>query len=111
MKEANREHICKVLDLSLFDIMELSDESLVDANLFDNLYYHLLDNAKLRKLLKKDDYKPSFLVSLEKIKNIVIDIKSDDEWVNDSQTQAEYKGVCDGLDMLVNHLEKLKKED
>ena len=50
-------------------------------------------------------------ITLERIKNIVIDIKSDDEWVNDSQTQAEYKGVCDGLDMLVNHLVKLKKED
>lgn len=49
-------------------------------------------------------------ISLEQIKNIVIDIKSDDEWVNDSQTQAEYKGVCDGLNMLVNHLEELEKE-
>ena len=49
-------------------------------------------------------------ITLEQIKNIVIDIKSDDEWVNDSQTQAEYKGVCDGLDMLVNHLEELEKE-
>tara|TARA_Y100000817_G_C16810882_1_gene524207 strand:- start:537 stop:761 length:225 start_codon:yes stop_codon:yes gene_type:complete len=50
------------------------------------------------------------LITLEQIKNIVIDIKSDDEWVNDSQTQSEYKGVCDGLDMLVNHLEELEKE-
>ena len=50
------------------------------------------------------------MITLEQIKNIVIDIKSDDEWVNDSQTQSEYKGVCDGLDMLVNHLEELEKE-
>ena len=50
------------------------------------------------------------LITLEQIKNIVIDIKSDDELGNDSQTQAEYKGVCDGLDMLVNHLEELEKE-
>ena len=49
-------------------------------------------------------------ITLEQIKDIVIDIKSDDEWVNDSQTQAEYKGVCDGLDMLVIHLETLDKE-
>jgi len=49
-------------------------------------------------------------ITLEQIKNIVIDIKYDDEWVNDSQTQAEYKGVCDGLDMLVNHLEELERE-
>ena len=49
-------------------------------------------------------------ITLERIKNIVIDIKDDDEWVNDSQTQAEYKGVCDGLDMLVNHLEVIQRE-
>jgi len=49
-------------------------------------------------------------ITLARIKNIVIDIKSDDEWVNDSQTQAEYKGVCDGLDVLVFHLETLDKE-
>ena len=48
-------------------------------------------------------------ISLERIKNRVLDIKSDDEWVNDSQTQAEYKGVCDGLDMLVEHLEELER--
>ena len=111
MKEADTKHISKVLDLSLFDIMELSDEGIVDANLFDDLYYHLLDNAKIRKLLKEDNYSPPFLVSLEKIKNIAIDIKDDDEWVNDSQTQAEYKGVCDGLDMLVNHLEELERNN
>ena len=52
MKEANKKHISKVLDLTLFHTMGLSDEGIVDANLFDNLYYHLLDNAKLRKLLK-----------------------------------------------------------
>ena len=50
-------------------------------------------------------------ITLERIKNIVIDIKDDDEWVNDSQTQAEYKGVCDGLDMLVNHLEVIEREE
>ena len=49
-------------------------------------------------------------ITLEQIKNIVIDIKSDDEWVNDSQTQAEYKGVCDGLDMLFNHLEVIERD-
>ena len=50
------------------------------------------------------------LITLGLIKTIVINIKADDEWVNDSQTQAEYKGVCDGLDMLVIHLETLNKE-
>ena len=52
MKEADTKHISKVLDLSLFDIMELSDEGIVDENLFNDFNYHLLDNAKLRKLLK-----------------------------------------------------------
>ena len=51
------------------------------------------------------------MITLEQIENIVIDIKSDDEWVNDSQTQAEYKGVCDGLDMLVNHLEVIGRSE
>ena len=50
------------------------------------------------------------MITLENLKNAVADIKADDEWVNDSQTEAEYKGVCDGLDMLVNHLEELEKE-
>ena len=48
-------------------------------------------------------------ITLEQIKNIVIDIKSDDECVKYRQTQAEFKGVCDGLDMLVNHLEELER--
>ena len=48
-------------------------------------------------------------ITLEQIKNIVIDIKSDDEWVNDSHTHAEYRGVCKGLDMLVEHLEELER--
>lgn len=50
--ETSTQHMWKVLDLSLFDIMELSDEGIIDANLFDKLYYHLLDNKKLRKELK-----------------------------------------------------------
>ena len=49
-------------------------------------------------------------ITLEQIKNIVIDIKSDDEWVNDSHTHYEYKGICEGLDMLVRHFEELKEE-
>ena len=48
-------------------------------------------------------------ITLEQIKNIVIDIKSDDEWVNDSHTKAEHNGVCRGLDMLVEHLEELER--
>ena len=33
-------------------LMELADEGVNDLKLFDDLYYHLLDNLELRKLLK-----------------------------------------------------------
>ena len=46
-------------------------------------------------------------VELELIKNIIRDIKDDKEWVNDSETGAEYKGICEGLDMLVRHIEEI----
>lgn len=51
------------------------------------------------------------MITLEQIKNIVSDIKSDDSWVNDSHTGAEYRGVCNGLNMLVNHLEEIKTQE
>ena len=39
-----------------------------------------------------------------------LDIKeSEKEWVQDSHTEAEYQGVCQGLDMLVRHFEELEK--
>jgi hypothetical protein len=47
-------------------------------------------------------------ITLEELKNAVKDIKADDEWVNDSHTKAEHRGVCRGLDMLVNHFEEVK---
>ena len=49
-------------------------------------------------------------ITLEEIKRAVADIKADDEWVNDSQTKAEHRGVCNGLDMLVKHFEEIKNE-
>ena len=48
-------------------------------------------------------------VELELIKNIIRDIKDDKEWVNDSETGAEYKGICEGLDMLVRHIEEISE--
>ena len=48
--------------------------------------------------------------SIEKIKRIAEDIKSDTEWVNDSHTSAEHQGVKSGLDMLVRHLEETSVE-
>ena len=50
------------------------------------------------------------MITLERLKNAVADIKADDEWVNDSHAHAEYKGVCEGLDMLIRHFEEVKDE-
>ena len=41
------------------------------------------------------------MFTLKQIKDIAMEIKSDGEWVNDSQTQSEYIGVCDGLNSLI----------
>jgi hypothetical protein len=49
------------------------------------------------------------MITLEQIKNAVADIKANDEWVNDSHTNAEHRGVCKGLDMLVRHFEELQE--
>lgn len=51
------------------------------------------------------------MITLEQIKNIVSDIESDDSWVNDSHTGAEYRGVCNGLSMLVKHLEEIECDE
>lgn len=48
--------------------------------------------------------------SLEQIKMISIDIISDDEWVNDSQTMAEHRGIVSGLNRLINHLTEIENE-
>ena len=50
------------------------------------------------------------MITLERLKNAVADIKADDEWVNDSHSNREHKGICDGLDMLVEQLELIKGE-
>ena len=43
-------------------------------------------------------------IKLQQLKNIIEDLKNDNEWVNDSHSQAEHKGLCDGLDRLMKHL-------
>ena len=48
------------------------------------------------------------MITLQKIKNIAQDIKADNEWVNDSHSAYEHKGVCDGLDRLVRHLTEVE---
>jgi hypothetical protein len=50
-------------------------------------------------------------VELELIKSIIRDIKNDKDWVNDSESRAEYRGICDGLDRLVRHIEELCDEN
>ncbi len=50
------------------------------------------------------------VITLKRLKNAVADIKADDEWVNDSHTHAKYRGVCEGLDMLIQHFEEVKEE-
>ena len=49
--EASNKHNWKVLDLDMFDLMELSDEGVIDSKLFDDLYYHLLDPRVALSLL------------------------------------------------------------
>ena len=48
------------------------------------------------------------MITIEKLENAIADIKADTEWVNDSKTEYEYKGVCDGVDMLLNHFKELQ---
>ena len=50
------------------------------------------------------------MITLERIKNIAEDIIADDEWVNDSHSQAEHSGIKAGLQMLIRHLEEIKDE-
>ena len=45
------------------------------------------------------------------LKNAVADIKDDFYEGNDSHSHAEYRGVCEGLDMLVRHFEEIKGDD
>jgi len=49
------------------------------------------------------------MFTLKQIKDIAMEIKADDEWVNDSHSNAEHKGICDGLDMLVEELEEIER--
>ena len=44
-------------------------------------------------------------ITLEKVNNIIDDIKSDKEWLIKIKSEY-YKGVCSGLDTLLKHLKK-----
>ena len=47
------------------------------------------------------------MITLERIKLIALDIIADDEWVNDSHSAAEHKGIVSGLNTLIEHLEEV----
>ena len=49
------------------------------------------------------------MITIERIKNIAEDIIADDEWVNDSHTEAEHDGIVDGLNRLIRHLEETEE--
>ena len=49
-------------------------------------------------------------IELNRIKRIAEDIKSDDEWVNDSHTKSEHAGIKAGLYALIHHLEEVDDE-
>ena len=51
------------------------------------------------------------MITIDKIINIAKDIKEDKDWVNDSHTNAEHRGVVSGLDSLIRHLKEIKKDD
>lgn len=51
------------------------------------------------------------MITIEQVKKIAEDIKSDDGWVNDSHSASEHKGVVMGLDLLVKQLEEASEDD
>ena len=48
-------------------------------------------------------------ITLQRLKNVVKDIKS--EWYegNDSHSTADCRGICDGLDRLLKHFTELEE--
>ena len=49
-------------------------------------------------------------ITLKRIEWIAEDIIDDDDWVDDTHTEAEHKGVKAGLYALIHHLEELGYE-
>tara|TARA_X000001382_G_scaffold111367_1_gene88232 strand:+ start:322 stop:471 length:150 start_codon:yes stop_codon:yes gene_type:complete len=46
------------------------------------------------------------MITLERIKNISHDIMADNEWVETNEDDAEFRGICNGLNRLIKHLEE-----
>lgn len=47
-------------------------------------------------------------IELKQIKQIARKITKDKSWVNDSHTNAEYNGICYGINTLIQELENQK---
>ena len=79
----------------------------------ENLYIKEIQtlNKQLYNSYKriKELRKEKLMFTLKQIKRIAKKIKANDRWVNDSHSSREYMGICDGLDMLVEHLEELER--
>ena len=50
-------------------------------------------------------------ITLQRLKNTVEDIKEGWDEPNDSHTRAEYYGMCEGLDILVEHFEEIEENE
>jgi len=50
-------------------------------------------------------------ITMKLLKDIIHDIKSNNSWVNDSHSNAEHRGICSGLHILVLRLEEKMKEN
>jgi len=45
------EHETKVCKLTICDLLQMSNDNLINSEDVDKIYYYLLDNEKIRKLL------------------------------------------------------------
>lgn len=50
------------------------------------------------------------MIKIEDLKRAIQDIKDDKDWVNDSHSNAEHMGLCQGLDRLLRHCKEVSKE-
>ena len=80
---------------------EITKELRYILNVVDSMLY-----CEDWQKLDKYKWKIKFL-----IKDIAMEIKADGEWVNDSQTNMEYIGVCNGLNYLIDELEKIERNN
>ena len=50
-------------------------------------------------------------INLDRLKNAVKDIKENSYEGNDSHSRAEYNGLCDGLNRLVEHFREIEENE